>query len=312
MIETKYTREQKEEFLKMSLGEKIQRTKELILEWYLQYDGKVYVSYSGGKDSTVLLHIARSIKGCEDIPAVFCDTGLEYPEIREFVKKTENVIWIKPKLTFKEVIEKYGWPVVSKEQSRYIYDMKTSNSEKLKNIRLNGGRNGKSGKLSMRWRHLIDSKFKISDNCCAVMKKRPFKRFEKDTGRKSILGTMAEESRLRFQTYMKGNCNAFNEKHPKSRPLMFWTEQDILEYIWKEKLPISSVYGEIVRGEDGKFSTTGCHRTGCMFCLYGLHLEPKPNRLDQMKETHPKQYDYIMNNLGGAEVVREYMKGYEE
>lgn len=89
---------------------------------------------------------------------------------------------------------------------------------------------------------------------------------------------------------------------------MFWTEQDVLEYIVRFNIPIAPVYGEIVRGEDGKLRTTGLNRTGCMFCMYGLHLEGHPNRFEKMKETHPKQYDYIMNKLGGAHVIDEYMK----
>ena len=83
------TKDEKLALLKLPLDEKIKRTKELILEWYLQYDGQVFVSFSGGKDSTVLLHIARSIKTCADIPAVFVDTGLEYPELRQHVKNTD-------------------------------------------------------------------------------------------------------------------------------------------------------------------------------------------------------------------------------
>ena len=139
---SRYTKEEKKAFLKMTLEEKIQRTKELILEWYLQFDGKVYVSFSGGKDSTVLLHIARSITRCKDIVGVFSDTGLEYPEIRDFVKKQDNITWIRPKLTFKEVIEKYGFPIISKDQSRAIYDIRTTKSEKHKKYRLEGRYDG--------------------------------------------------------------------------------------------------------------------------------------------------------------------------
>ena len=308
----RYTKEEKLAFLQMSLEEKIQRTKELILEWYLQFDGKVYVAFSGGKDSTVLLHIARSIKRCKDIKGVFSDTGLEYPEIRDFVKKQENIVWIKPKLTFKQVVEKYGWPVISKEQSSYVYEYRNTKSEKLRNIRLNGkdlkdGRYSKSFKISEKWKPILESDFKISDFCCDVMKKKPFSDFERQTGMKRIVGVMAEESALRLEMFLKGNCNEFNKAHPVSKPLSFWTEQDIYEYIKRNDLEIASVYGDIVKDENGKWKTTGAHRTGCMFCMYGLHLESHPNRFERMKETHPKQYEYIMDKLNGRHVMETYL-----
>ena len=307
------TKDEKLAQLKLTLDEKIKRTKELILEWYLQYNGQVYVAYSGGKDSTVLLHIARSIKTCADIPAVFVDTGLEYPEIREHVKNTENVVWVKPKYTFKQVLEKYGYPIISKEQSRYLYDMRHSKSEKLKDVRLNGrllanGKRGKMSTLSRKWRPLIDADFEISNKCCDVMKKNPSKQYSKESGKKPIVGTMAVESKLRWNRYLIGNCNAFSDKHPESKPLSFWTEQDILEYILRFNLKIPSVYGDIVRGDDGLLRTTKCQRTGCMFCMYGLHLEAHPNRFEIMKETHPKQYAYCMDKLGLRHVIEEYGK----
>ena len=300
----------KVQLLKMSLDEKIQRTKELILEWYLQFDGKVYVSFSGGKDSTVLLHIARSIKRCKDIVGVFSDTGLEYPEIRDFVKKQDNITCIRPKLTFKEVIEKYGYPIISKDQSRALYDIRTSKSPALIKYRITGERGGvtyHSGVLSSKWKPLIDADFKVSNFCCSKMKKEPFYRYEKETGNKRIIGVMAVESEARLHQFMTGNCNAFSEKHPTSRPIMFWTEQDIYEYIVRNGLEIASVYGDVVK-ENGKWKTTGVNRTGCMFCMYGVHLEGHPNRFERMKETHPKQYEYIMNKLNGAHVLNEYLK----
>ena len=299
------TKEEKMEFLSLSLDDKIKRTKMLIMDWYAQFDGNVYVSFSGGKDSTVLLHIARQLY--PDIVGVFDDTGLEYPEIRDFVKKQDNIIWIKPKLTFKEVIEKYGYPIISKEQSRYIADIRSPNmSENLRNIRLNGTNNGRF-KLSEKWKPLLKSDFNISNRCCDVMKKTPFKNFEKDTGMKPIVGITADESRLRYEMYMRGECNAFTAKHPVSKPLSFWNEQDILRYIRENKIEIAKVYGD-VKEENGKYKTTGCNRTGCMFCMYGLHLEEHPNRFERMKTTHPVQYDYIMNKLNGKHVINEYLK----
>ena len=105
---------------KLPLDIKVNMTKQRIREWVQHYgiDG-VYVSFSGGKDSTVLLTIARELY--PDIKAVFVDTGLEYPEIRQFVKTWDNVDWIKPKMTFKQVIEKYGYPFISKEVSECVY-----------------------------------------------------------------------------------------------------------------------------------------------------------------------------------------------
>ena len=120
----------------MSLEDKITRTKLLIKEWYEYFDGKVAISFSGGKDSTVLLHIARQIY--PDIPAVYFDTGLEYPEVREHVKTFDNVEWIKPKKTFKQVVLEYGYPVVSKETSRKIHDLKHTKSEVMRRLRLEG------------------------------------------------------------------------------------------------------------------------------------------------------------------------------
>lgn len=114
----------------MPLDIKIDMTKRRIREWVDEYgiDG-VYVSFSGGKDSTVLLDIARQLY--PEIKAVFVDTGLEYPEIREFVKTFDNVDWLKPKKTFKQVINEYGYPIISKEVCECVYGAKKYLAELL-------------------------------------------------------------------------------------------------------------------------------------------------------------------------------------
>lgn len=103
----------------LSLDIKVKKTQQRIKEW-IDHFGKdgVYISFSGGKDSTVLLDIAR--KMYPNLKAVFVDTGLEYPEIRDFVKTFSNVDWIRPKMTFKKVLEKYGYPFISKEVSNKV------------------------------------------------------------------------------------------------------------------------------------------------------------------------------------------------
>lgn len=113
------SREQLKEYQSLPLELKIELTKQRIKEWVSYYgEDKVFISFSGGKDSTVLLDIIRSIY--ENIPAVFFDTGLEFPEIRQFVSKVDNVEWLKPEKTFKEIICEYGYPFISKEVSEYI------------------------------------------------------------------------------------------------------------------------------------------------------------------------------------------------
>jgi len=109
----------------LPLSMKVAFTKTRIREWITRFgfDG-VYISYSGGKDSTVLSHIVDDMYPGNDIPRVFFDTGLEFPELRDFVKREPRAVWIKPEYTFKEVIEKYGYPFFAKETSEVCYQAK--------------------------------------------------------------------------------------------------------------------------------------------------------------------------------------------
>lgn len=274
-------------------------TKRRLKQWHIQYNGNVYLAFSGGKDSTVLKDILQDI--FPDVPAVFCNTGLEYPEVKKFAMSQNNVKVITPKMMFKEVISRYGYPVISKEQSSYIADIRNTKSEYIRNLRLNGNKT-KSYKLSEKWKFMLNAPFKISDKCCKIMKKEPFIRYERETGSKGIIATMTDESSLRLNTWLRFGCNAFNAKRPLSRPMSFWTEQDVLQYIVEHNLKIASVYGEIKQKENGEYYTTGVKRTGCMFCMYGVQNET-PNRFQIMQRTHPKQYEFCMNTLGLKNVL---------
>ena len=263
-------------------------------------DGQVYVSFSGGKDSTVLKHIVDSMYS--DVPSLFVNTGLEYPEIQKFAMSQPNVITVRPEMRFDEVIKKYGYPVIGKEVSQKIYEYRQKpdgyakdrfddNSDYVK-------RYGKAYSMS-KWVWLRDSDIPISNQCCHVMKKKPSKQYEKETGRKPFIGTLASESRLRQTRWMQLGCNAFEGKRPTSQPLSFWTEQDILEYIHTYNIPYCSVYGDIVQ-EGENLKTTKLDRSGCIFCMFGIMQDGCPNRFQRLKETHPRQYDYCIN---GGEFV---------
>lgn len=286
----------------LPLERKIMITQTRIIEWYLKWKGQVYVSFSGGKDSTVLLHIARQC--FPDIEAVFINTGLEYPEIQKFAKSFDNVMVIRPEMSFVDVIKHYGYPMISKEVSECLYDGKLSllrggDAYSYRLQKLRGEVIDKNGNPSIyncpKYEPLLHVDFYIGNRCCGVMKKSPAKDFEKQTGKKAIIATMAQESKIRRQAWLSHGCNAFNAKRPTSQPMSFWTEQDVLEYISRYDLPIAPVYGEVIAADNGcKLCTTGCDRTGCIFCGFGAHA-PGDDRFISLKETHPRQYDYCIN-----------------
>jgi len=278
----------------LPLNIKIKKTQHIIREWYDYYNGEVYVAFSGGKDSTVLLNLVRGIY--PEVPAVFVDTGLEYPEIKEFVNTIENVEIIKPKMSFIQVLEKYGYPVVSKKIAYQINVLKNpnENNKATRKLYLEGikrdGTKTKSWKLANKWKYLVNAPFKISSKCCDVMKKEPIKRYVKQTNKKAYIGIMASDSRMRESTYLSVGC--FNHNAKTCSPLSFWREEDIWDYIKLYNLPYCNIYN------------MGWDRTGCMFCMFGVHLEKTPNRFQCMEKTHPKLYKYCMNKLGLKEILK--------
>ena len=294
----KHTIDDLRQMQSLPLEIKIERTKRRITEWVNHFgeDG-VYISFSGGKDSTVLLHICRSIY--PELVAVYSDTGLEFPEIREFVKTFDNVVWVKPKLTFRQVIEKCGYPCISKEQSEWIHRIRNGNSSLVIEKAIFGRNSDGSAtrfKLSEQWKYMLDAPFNIGAGCCKEMKKKPISEYAKETGRVPIVGTMAAESMLRTQMWMQSGCNAFDNKKAQSAPLSFWTDEDIWEYIRKFEIPYCSIYDK------------GYARTGCIFCMYGVHLEKEPNRFQRLQKTHPQIWRYCLKpwdkgGLGMREVL---------
>lgn len=304
------TRNELTQLQSLPLELKIMRTQQRIREWVQYYgvDG-VYVSFSGGKDSTVLLDMARKLY--PTIKAVFINTGLEYPENQQFVKSFDNVEILRPEMRFDEVIKTYGYPVIGKEVANCIYWAKRGQQSRID--RLNGAWTNKNGNKSIynkeKYAPLLNVDFNISDRCCYVMKKKPAHEYSKITGEMPMTAQMAEESQLREQQWLLNGCNGFEMKSPISNPMSFWTEQDVLQYIKQYNLPISKVYGEVVVQDDGgyqygatlcdcgKLCTTGAKRTGCIFCMYGAHCKGD-ERFLLLKKNHPRQYEYCMG--GGA------------
>ena len=230
---------------------------------------------------------------------------------------------LRPEMRFDQVLREFGYPAVSKDIANIVRKAKPGSTrlEKLNGTYINP----KTGELSQfncpQWKFLINAPFKLSEQCCDVMKKKPAREYEKETGRMPIMALMACESQKRRRGWEKTGCNSFEKKDPQSQPMAFWTEQDVLHYLKKYDVPYCSVYGDIRIKPHGEYAsedqidmidylgcyepedtleTTGCDRTGCIFCMFGCHLEKEPNRFQRLKETHPRQYEYCIN---GGEMV---------
>lgn len=172
-------------------------------------EDKVYVSFSGGKDSTVLFHLARRIY--PNILGVFCNTGNEYPDIIRFVKQTKsegaNVQIIRPKITPREVWAKYGFPLVSKQVSQRIHAVRVNPNTAMSVKYMGDG----FFSINKKWRYLVSEPYETSSQCCDKLKKAPFHKFEKESGRSPILGIMACESLQRERLYInRGGATCLN------------------------------------------------------------------------------------------------------
>ncbi len=270
------------------------------IEQFVSRLGKdnVYVSFSGGKDSTVLLDLCRMV--FPDIKAVFCNTGNEYPDIvyfvRDKIKNGENIEIIQPKIKPKEVLAKYGFPLVSKEVSSYVNAYRC-NKESRQARRADGRLKTKyKAEVPDKWKYLFYEPYMTSHYCCYKLKKEPFRKYERDNNISPILGIMADESMRRTTAYISnGSCNMFREDRGKSMPLSIWLEKDIWDYIKMRKLSIAEIYNK------------GAKRTGCMFCGYGCQFK-NDNRLQLVYDMYPKMYSLFMCYTNNGVTYREALR----
>ena len=367
--ENKHTMTDLYQMQSLPLSAKIRMTQNRINGWVDEFgeDG-VYVGFSAGKDSTVLADIVRNVCGYKNIPLVFIDVPTQYPELKQFAMTFDNLVILKPNISFAEVCEKYGFPIISKEVSncvsgarkylKYLDNKKNENTiltdrqtdrqtvpyacymadllgidrridkqnEQYKSLqmgvipsgseyrlrRLNGELTDSNGNYSQfnqeRYKFFLEAPFEISEKCCDIMKKKPSHEYEKETGRKPIIATMATESVMRTQKWLQEGCNAFNVTRPNSKPMSFWTEQDVLLYIKENEdrmcrtrinesktvmfygdrivsretgatidnkeyyLPICSVYGDVVTD----YETMGQCENQMSFADYGIFDNERP------------------------------------
>lgn len=271
---------------------KVEHAKDVIRE-FVEHEGEehVYVSFSGGKDSLILLHLVRSIY--PNVKAVFANTGIEFPEQVKFVRTFPNVTEVHPIKHFPKILKEDGIVYPSKEVAMYVKDAKKGCKYAINGF--NGldteGKENRYKARFKRWAFLLNCGVKISPDCCKLMKEKPLKYFEKQNGMSPIIGTRAEESFRRSVGWMKSGCNSFSKGKAKSTPLALWMFDDVMRYIRENKIELSPMY-----------SKQGMNRTGCMFCPVPIAHGDLTN-IRYAKEHHPKMYETIMHKFGLEEMI---------
>lgn len=266
---------------------KVEHAKDVVRE-FVEHEGVngVYVSFSGGKDSLVLLHLVRSIY--PDVPAVFANTGIEFPEQVKFVRTFPNVTEVYPIKHFPKIIKDDGIVYPSKEVAMYVKAAKggaTYAVNGLHGLDLDG-KESRYKERFKKWEFLLGCGVKISPDCCKLMKERPMMNYEKKTGRSPIMGTRAEESFRRAVGWMKSGCNSFAGNRAKSTPLSLWVESDVWRYIDENGIILSPMY-----------TKAGMSRTGCMFCPVPIAHGDYKN-IEYARIHHPKMYETMMIKHG--------------
>lgn len=272
---------------------------------YHDTDGKCYVSFSGGKDSTVILAL---IKMCEQIytlppdaiPAVFCNTGIELGATVDFVKWVKdnyypNVQAIRPdpKRPFDWIVKNKGKPIKSKLKSENIGKMQHGeNPYYLQQLLGDDTGHYKSTKIANKDMHILHPDFdiEVSNKCCDILKKDPFKKYDKVKGiLGKLIGERAAEGGAR-KTNMENRlakggkaCTRYRNGLITKMPLIDWTDQDIEDFIKDYNVPLSKAYTE-----------QGYDRTGCFLCPYSLHLR---DNLVKLNKYEPLRYKAAMHWL---------------
>lgn len=166
-------------------------------------EDKFYISFSGGKDSTVLHYIIDEALPENKIPRVYINTGIEYTDIlkyvRELQKKDNRIEIVNAGVHIPSMLKEKGYPFKSKEHSRKLNIYQNSGNTKAVERYLSGLR--EDGSLSqfacpkcLMYQFNSDFHIKISDKCCDELKKKTAHRYEKESGRTiSMLGLRTAE-----------------------------------------------------------------------------------------------------------------------
>ena len=263
------------------LQDRLQKIRQIISQYG---ENNFAISFSGGKDSTVLSALVDMAVPGNAIPRVYADTGIELKMIRDFVlgmqKNDGRVVIIKPSVPVKKMLENDGYPFKSKGHSRFL-DRYQRIGRCDSVVQYLGEREdkkpwspNKSCPKKLRYQFNNEFKMRISDNCCIRMKEEPLKNWQKEHGKPyAIVGLMREEGGRR----MSANCLSFRGKKLKAfQPMVSLTKEWEEWFIKEFEIQICDIYKP-------PFNFI---RTGCKGCPFALKLQ---NELDTLEKFFPSE-----------------------
>lgn len=290
-------------------------------DWAIEHGKNLCVSI-GGLDSLTLWKFLKCL-GIEATPVSV--SVLEDKSIQNIHMTIPGIVFLKPIMSKVNVIEKFGFPIISKEKAGKI-QMLQNPSEKNKTVRhaIMTGDTGKQGgyrtgtrmKLPQKWLNLFGgpencrygtnyktAPFKVSNKCCYYLKEKPCNDWQKKNNMVPYLGLMASEGGQREKALFKNGCNYYGKTTVRSCPFAIFNRQDLLQLAIELDVPVPEIYGEIIRDSDGTLRTTKAQRTGCSMCGFGIHMEKRPHRFDRLYEVNPPEWYFWMFRIGWAEVL---------
>lgn len=290
----------------------------------------------GGLDSITLYLFLRSIhidapgisvSSLEDesIQRIHKQLGIERLKsaVRYVDEDGREHRWTKP-----QIIQEFGFPVLSKEIAAKV-ELLQNPSEKNKTVRhaiitgetgaYGGNQKNSRMKMSQKWLEKFGGyenetegvnyqvpPFLVSSKCCYYLKEKPCDIWAKEHNSVPFLGLMASEGGRRAKSLRVNGCNYFGASTIRSAPFAIFGRQDILQLALDLHVPVPEIYGQIVRDPDGTLRTTGAQRTGCSMCGFGIHMEKRPHRFDQLRQRNPKEWEYLMYHLCKDENGEDY------
>lgn len=250
-----------------------------------------YISFSGGKDSTVLHYLIDEALPGNKIPRVFSNTGIEYNAIVKFVKqlaeKDDRFVIIYPKKNIKQTLETVGYPFKSKEYSHVlcIYQNEHGHTEYTKQyangIKKDGNKTMFKCPNILKYQFTDRFNIKVSEKCCYELKKKPFKNWTKENNKSiAVTGMRAEEGGQRRNM----NCIVIkNDEVIKFHPLAMVSKEWEEWFIDKYQIRLCELY----------YPPFNFKRTGCKGCPYTLQLQEQLDIMEKLLPNERKQCEFI-------------------